>query len=60
MKKKELTHPHVGRSKFNRVEETHKEKTLGINRQEHMSQPPWAQLTWVKVGGDVGKLKEFL
>lgn len=41
MKKKELTHPHVGRSKFNRVEE----KTLGINRQEHMSQPPWAQLT---------------
>lgn len=35
---------------FNRVEETPKKTSLGIIRQERMSQPPWAQLTLGKSG----------
>ena len=46
-KKKELNHPHVGIIWLNRMEERQKERTLGINRQKQISQPPWAKLALV-------------
>lgn len=39
----------MGRSRFNRVEEAHKEKTLALI-DKRTCQPPWAQLTLGKRG----------